>query len=123
VVFGCVEIADIRLVVEFVTVQDDGRYDRHGKYGRHSPSRERTVIPEVPGEIEDAELVGLCEIQEGAEGRVGVYRLPVDQAVVLGIVAQASTNLVLGHLGACGAAQESSEGVGNRNGRPIGGEN
>lgn len=78
------------------------------------------MIPEVPVEIEDAELVGLCDVQECAKGCVGVYRLPVHQAVVLGIVAQASANLVLGHLGARGAAQESRECVGNWDGRRNG---
>ena len=76
-------------------------------------------MSEVLVYIEDADLIGLCDVQERAEGRVGVYYPPIHQAVVSGIVAQASANLVVGHLGARGAAQESREGVGNRDGRPV----
>ena len=119
-VVGSVEIADIRCAIDFVSVPD-GRGDRDGDSDsdRGPSSRERTVIPEVPVEIEDAELVGLCDVQECAKGCVGVYRLPVHQAIVSGVVAQAIANFVGGHLGARGATQESREGVGNRDGRPI----
>jgi hypothetical protein len=66
VVLGPVEIASHRLVVD---VEDKGRGDGGPSF------RERAVNSEVPAEIEDAESVGLCEVQESAEGRVGVYRL------------------------------------------------
>ena len=119
-VVGCVEIAGIGLVVEFVPVQEDGRPDRHDRGNRYSPSRERTVMSEVLVYIEDADLIGLCDVHERTEGCVGVYYIPIHEAIVSGVVEQASANLVVGHLSARGAAQESREGVGNRNGNHKG---
>ena len=55
VVVWPVEIASHRLVVD---VEDKGRGDGDGG----PSSGDRTVLPEVQVEIEDAELVGLCEI-------------------------------------------------------------
>jgi hypothetical protein len=61
-------------------------------------------------------LVGLLDVQKCAEGCVGVYRLPFHQAIVFGVVTQASYNFAMGHLSPRGAAQEARECVGNWDG-------